>query len=54
VVALVLGAAVLTSLLPATIQEIVFQTPVAIGVLVIGTGWILWRISTRGRAAPDS
>lgn len=54
VVALVLGAAVLTSLLPAAIQEIVFQTPVAIGVLVIGTTWILWRISRRGRPAPDS
>ena len=54
VVALVLGAAVLTSLLPAAIQEIVFQTPVAIGVLVIGTAWILWRISRRGRQAPDS
>ncbi len=54
VVALVLGAAVLTSLLPAALQEIVFQTPVAIGVLVIGTGWVLWRISRRGRSAPDS
>ena len=54
VVALVLSAAVLTSLLPPAIQEIVFQTPVAIGVLVIGTAWSLWRISRRGRPDPDS
>lgn len=54
VVALVLGAAVLTSLLPAAIQEIVFQTPIAIAVLLIGTAWVLWRISRRDRSAPDS
>ena len=44
-VALVLGAAVLTSLLPTERQEIVFHTPLAIIVLIVGTGWLLWRIS---------
>ncbi len=48
VVAVVLGAAIATSLLPAAIQDIVFHTPVAIGVLIVGTGWLLWRISRRG------
>lgn len=46
-VAVVLGAAVLTSILPKGAQEIVFHTPLAILVLVIGTGWLLWRISRR-------
>jgi heme A synthase len=47
VVAVVLGLAVLTSLLPTTVQEIVFHTPLAILVLIVGTGWLLWRISRR-------
>jgi heme A synthase len=47
VVAVVLGLAVLTSLLPTTFQEIVFHTPLAIVVLIVGTGWLLWRISRR-------
>ena len=47
VVAVVLGAAVLTSLLPTSVQEIVFHTPLAIVVLIVGTGWLLWRISRR-------
>jgi len=45
VVALVLGAAVLTSVLPASLQSVVFHTPLAIVVLIVGTGWLLWRIS---------
>ena len=45
VVALVLGAAVLTSLLPTPVQEVVFHTPLAIIVLIGGTAWLLWRIS---------
>jgi len=45
VVAVVLGAAVLTSVLPASIQGVVFHTPLAIVVLVVGTAWLLWRIS---------
>ena len=48
VVAVVLGAAIATSLLPAAVQDIVFHTPVAIGVLIVGTGWLLWRIARRG------
>ncbi len=50
VVVVVLGLAVLTSVLPTSAQEVVFHTPLAIIVLVVGTGWLLWRIS-RGR--PD-
>ena len=47
VVAIVLGAAVLTSILPTPVQEVVFHTPLAIIVLIVGTGWLLWRISRR-------
>ena len=47
VVAIVLGAAVLTSVLPTPVQEVVFHTPLAIIVLIVGTGWLLWRISRR-------
>jgi len=50
-VGVVLGAAILTSLLPTTVQELVFHTPLAIGVLLVGTAWLLWRISRR---APGS
>ena len=46
-VAVVLGAAILTSVLPTSIQEIVFHTPLAIVVLIVGTGWLLWRIARR-------
>lgn len=53
VVAVVLGAAILTSLLPAAVQDVVFHTPVAIAVLIVGTGWLLWRISRREPGAPD-
>ena len=28
-------------------QEVVFHTPLAIVVLIVGTGWLLWRISRR-------
>jgi hypothetical protein len=43
----VLGAAVLTSLLPASVQGAIFHAPVLIGVLIVGTGWLLWRIARR-------
>jgi hypothetical protein len=52
-VAVVLGAGVLTGLLPPDIQALVFHTPVAIAVLILGTGWLLWRISRREPQAPD-
>lgn len=45
VVAVVLGAAFLTSLLPTGIQELIFHGPVLILVLIVGTAWLLWRIS---------
>jgi heme A synthase len=50
-VAVVLGAAIVTSLLPTGVQEVVFHTPLAILVLIVGTAWLLWRIS-RGPARP--
>jgi heme A synthase len=46
-VCVVLGAAILTSILPIGIQELVFHTPLAIIILIGGTGWLLWRISRR-------
>jgi hypothetical protein len=44
-VVVVLGAAVLTSFLPADAQSLVFRTPLLIVVLVVGTGAALWRIA---------
>jgi uncharacterized membrane protein len=52
VVAVVLGAAVVTSLLPVAVQDAIFHAPILIGVLIVGTGWLLWRIS-RGRPSGD-
>lgn len=48
-VAVVLGLAILTSLLPTDVQQVVFHTPLLIVVLIVGTGLLLWRIS-RGPA----
>lgn len=45
VVAVVLGAAVLTSLLPTELQAAIFHAPVLIGVLIVGTAGLLWHIS---------
>jgi heme A synthase len=50
VVAVVLGAAVLTGFLPTELQRVVFHTPLAIAVLLVGTGWLLWRIARRPSA----
>lgn len=44
-VVVVFGAAVLTGLLPAEAQSIVFRTPLLIGVLIVGTAVALWRIA---------
>lgn len=52
VVGVVLGAAVLTSLLPDALQRAIFDGPVLIAVLIFGTAWLLWRIS-RPHADPD-
>lgn len=47
VVGVVLGAAVLTSLLPRGGQEVVFRTPLAIVVLIVGTVLMLVRAGRR-------
>ena len=52
-VAVVLGAAILTSILPTGAQDVVFHTPLAIVVLIVGTAWLLWRISRRPPGSPD-
>ena len=52
-VAVVLGAAFVTSLLPTEVQGAIFHGPVLIVVLIVGTGWLLWRIS-RARPAADA
>jgi FtsH-binding integral membrane protein len=44
-VLVVFGAALVTGLLPAEAQAIVFRTPLLIGVLIVGTGIALWRIA---------
>jgi FtsH-binding integral membrane protein len=45
----VLGLAVLTAALPAEAQRLIFHTPLLIGVLVVGTGLVLWRIAASRR-----
>lgn len=45
VVVVVIGAAVVTSFLPIPIQQAIFHGPVLIGVLIVGTAWVLWRIA---------
>lgn len=52
IVAVVLGAAAVTGFLPTPIQQAIFHGPVLIGVLIVGTAWLLWRIS-RGRPVDD-
>ena len=44
-VAVVLGAAIATSILPKGLQEIVFRTPLLIVVLIGGTAALLWGIA---------
>jgi hypothetical protein len=50
IVATVLGAAVVTSFLPADVQRLIFDSPLAIVVLVGGTALVLWRVSQGGRS----
>jgi len=45
VVGVVIGAAVVTGFLPTPIQNAIFHGPVLIGVLIVGTAWLLWRIA---------
>jgi hypothetical protein len=43
-VAVVLGAAVVTALLPPDVQALVFRTPLIIAVLIGGTALALWYV----------
>jgi uncharacterized membrane protein len=45
-VAVVLGAAIFTSILPVEVQRFLFHEPVTIAVLVGGTAFVLWRVAT--------
>ena len=47
VVLVVMLAAGATALLPGDGQAVVFHTPLLIGVLIVGTGLVLWRIIRR-------
>jgi uncharacterized membrane protein YfcA len=51
-VGVVLGAAILTSVLPTDAQRVIFRTPLLIGVLIVGTGFVLWRITARRSDEP--
>ena len=48
----VLGAAILTSVLPTEAQRFIFHTPVLIAVLILGTALVLWRIAARRPPEP--
>lgn len=45
-VAVVLGAAVVTGILPESVQRIVFHAPLTIIVLIVGTSLVLWGVAT--------
>lgn len=47
VVVVVLGAAIVTGLLPTELQRIVFHAPLLIGILVLGTVLVLWNVARR-------
>ena len=51
-VGVVLGAAFLTAVLPTDAQRVIFHTPLLIAVLLVGTGFVLWRIATRRPPEP--
>jgi FtsH-binding integral membrane protein len=51
-VGVVLGAAILTSVLPTEVQRVIFHTPLLIAVLILGTGFVLWRIAARRPPEP--
>jgi len=51
-VAVVLGAAVLTAALPTDAQHVIFHTPLLIGVLIVGTVVVLWRLAARRPPEP--
>ena len=47
VVVVVFVVAFLTGAIP-ELQRLVLTTPLAIGVLIIGTAWIMWRVARPG------
>jgi hypothetical protein len=51
-VAVVLGAAAVTSLLPGDARDLVLRTPLLILVLIVGTAGVLWRITRPGGNVP--
>ena len=51
-VGVVLGAAILTAVLPTDAQRLIFHTPLLIGLLIVGTGLVLWRIAARRPPEP--
>ena len=51
-VSAVLGAAILTAVLPTDAQRVIFHTPLLIGVLILGTGLVLWRLAARRPPEP--
>ena len=51
-VSAVLGAAILTAVLPTDAQRVIFHTPLLIGVLILGTGLVLWRLAVRRPPEP--
>lgn len=50
--AVVLGAAILTGFLPEEAQRAFFHLPITIIVLIVGTTYVLWRISSRRSPEP--
>lgn len=44
--AVVLGAALVTGILPESVQRLVFHAPLTILVLIVGTSLVLWRVAT--------
>ncbi len=48
----VLGAAILTSVLPVEAQRLIFHSPLLIAILILGTGLVLWRIAARRPPEP--
>ncbi len=46
-VAIVLALSLLTAILPPDLRAVVTRTPLLIGVLIAGTAFVLWRISSR-------
>ena len=54
IVAAVAVAAFLTAILPTDAQRVIFHTPLLIAVLLVGTGWVLWRIARKPPEPPQS